>query len=54
MNERQMNVAKLICMMYELIEENVLDVKKFIKKLTSNILEIDSINEKSSEKSDTE
>ena len=54
MNERQMNVAKLIFMMYELIEENVFDVEKSIKKSTSSILEIDSINEKSSEKSDIE
>ena len=48
-----MNVARLICMMYELIEKNVLDVEKSIKS-TSNTLETDSINEKSSEKSDTE
>ena len=54
MNERQMNVARLTCMMYELIEKNVLDVEKSIKESTSNILETDSINEKSSEKSDTE
>ena len=51
MNERQMNVAKLIFMMYELIEKNVLDVEKSIKKSTSNILETDSINEKSSKES---
>ena len=54
MNERQMNVARLTFMMYELIEENVLDVEKSIKKSTSNILETDSVDEKSSKKSDTE
>ena len=31
MNERQMNVAKLTFMMYELIEKNVFDVEKSIK-----------------------
>ena len=50
MNERQMNVAKLIFMIYELIEKNVFDVEKSIKESTSNIFEIDSINEESSKK----
>ena len=54
MNERQMNVAKLICMIYELIEKNVFDVEKSIKKSTSNIFEVNSINEKSSKKSNIE
>ena len=45
-----MNVAKLIFMMYELIEENVFNVEKSIEKSISNILEIDSINEKSLKK----
>ena len=50
MNERQMNDAKLIFMMYELIEKNVLDIEKSIKESTSNILETDLIDEKSSKK----
>ena len=49
-----MNVARLAFMMYELVEENVLDVEKSIKESTSNILEADSVDEKSSEESDTE
>ena len=47
MNKRQMNVARLIFMMYELIEKNVFDVEKSIKESTSNIFKIDSTNEKS-------
>ena len=51
MNERSMNVAKLTTMMYDLIEKNVLDDEKSIEKSSSNIFEIDLINEKSTEKS---
>ena len=54
MNERHMNVAKLTFMIYELIEENVLDVEKSIEKSTTNVFEINSINEKSLKKSNIE
>ena len=54
MNEHQMNVAKLIIKMYELIEENIFDVEKSIEKSISNIFKIDSINEKSLTKSNIE
>ena len=51
MNERQMNVAKSITMMFELIEKNLFDDEKSIEKSSSNIFSIDLINEKSTEKS---
>ena len=54
MNERQINVAKLISMMYDLIEKNVFEIEKSIKKSTSNIFEIDSIKKKSIKKFDIE
>ena len=54
MNERQMNVARIITMMYDLIEENVFDDEKSVEESSSNIFEIDLMNEKSVKESNIE